>query len=84
VRGVAEDDRADGLLLEVQGEAHDAARKLEHLRRERALETVDLGDPVADLDDRPDVAGLGVGVERVDRGLDDVDDLVGANGHRIS
>ena len=52
--------------------------------RERALEAVDLGDAVADLDDRADVARLGVGVERVDRGLDDVDDLVGADGHRIS
>ena len=80
--GVAEDDRADGLLLEVEGHAHDAARELEQLGREGALEPVDLGDAVADLDDRADVARLGLGVERVDRGLDDVDDLVGADGHR--
>ena len=81
-RGVAEDDRADGLLLEVEGHAHDAAGELEQLRRERAVEAVDLGDAVADLDDRPDVARLGGRVEVLDRGLDDADDLVGSDGHR--
>ena len=35
-RGVAEDDGADRLLLEVQGHAHDAARELEQLRGQRA------------------------------------------------
>jgi hypothetical protein len=44
--------------------------------RERGVEPVDLGDPVADLDDRPDAARLGRVVERVDRRLDDADDLV--------
>ena len=81
-RGVAEDDRADGLLLEVEGHAHQPVRELEELRRERAGQPVDLGDPVADLDDGPDAAGLDTGVERVDRGLDDAGDLVGTNGHR--
>ena len=81
--GVAQDDRADRLLLEVEGHAHHPAGELEQLRGEGALEAVDLGDAVADLDDRADVARLGVGVEPVDRGLDDVDDLVGADGHRI-
>ncbi len=80
-RGVAEDDRADRLLLEVQGEAHHPVRELEHLGREGAVEAVDLGDAVAHLDDRPDVAGLDAGVEGVDRGLDDAGDLVGTNGH---
>ena len=79
--GVAEEDRADGLLLEVEGEAHHPVRELEHLGRERGVEAVDLGDAVADLDDRPDVAGLDAGVEGVDRGLDDAGDLVGTNGH---
>ena len=56
---VAEDDRADGLLLEVQGHAHDAAGELEQLGREGAREAVDLGDAVADLDHRADAARLG-------------------------
>ena len=80
-RGVAEDDRADRLLLEVEGHAHDPAGELEHLRGERAVEPVDLGDAVADLDDRADVARLDARVERVDGGLDDAGDLVGADGH---
>ena len=79
--GVAEDDRADRLLLEVQGEAEDVARELEELAGERGVEAVDLGDAVADLDDRADAARLDAGVELVDRGLHDAGDLVGANGH---
>ena len=82
--GVAEDDRADGLLLEVQGHAHHPARELEHLGREGAVEPVDLGDAVTDLDDRADAARLGRRVERVDRRLDDADDLVGTDGHGVS
>ena len=79
---VAEDDRADRLLLEVEGHAHQAVREFEQLGRERAGQPIDLGDPVTDLDDGPDAAGLDTGVERVDRGLDDAGDLVGTNGHR--
>ena len=62
--GVAEDDRADRLLLEVEGHAPDAAGELEQLRRQGAVEAVDLGDAVADLDDRADAARLGGRVER--------------------
>ena len=80
-RRIAEDDRAHGLLLEVEGHPEDAAGELEELRGERAGEPVDLGDAVADLDDGPDVARLGGRVEAVDRGLDDADDLVGSDGH---
>ena len=82
--GVAEDDRADRLLLEVEGHAHHPARELEHLEGEGGVEAVDLGDAVADLDDGADAAGLDAGVERIDRRLDDAGDLVGADGHRIS
>ena len=79
---VAEDDRADRLLLEVEGHAHQPAGELEQLGRERAVQAVDLGDAVADLDDGADAARLDAGVERVDRGLDDAGDLVGTDGHR--
>ena len=80
--GVAEDDRADRLLLEVEGHAHQPVGELEQLRRQRAGQPVDLGDPVADLDDGPDTSGLDARIEVVDRGLDDAGDLVGTNGHR--
>ena len=73
---VAEDDRSDRVLLEVERHAHDAARELEKLGGEGTGKPVDLGDAVADLDHRPDVAGLRGGVELVDRRLDDADDLV--------
>jgi hypothetical protein len=73
---LAEQDGADRLLLEVEGHAHDAVRELEQLARECVVEAVDLGDPVAELDDRPDAARLRPLLERVDRGLDDADDLV--------
>jgi hypothetical protein len=78
---VAEDDRADGLLLEVEGHPADAAGELEELRGEGAVEAVDLGDAVADLDDRADAARLGRAVERFDGRLDDARDLVGTDGH---
>src|SRR6266550_1510469 len=79
--GVAEDDRTDGLLLEVEGHAHHPARELEHLEGEGRVQAIDLGDPVADLDDGADAAGLDAGVERIDRRFDDAGDLVRANGH---
>ena len=81
--GVAEDDRADRLLLEVQGHAHHPARELEHLGRQGAVQPVDLRDAVADLDDRSDAARLDAGVERIDGGLDDAGDLVGSDGHEV-
>ena len=74
---VAQDDRADRLLLEVEGHAHDAAGELEQLRRERALQAVDLGDAVADLDDGADRARLDAGIELVDCRLDDRGDFFG-------
>src|SRR4029077_15523026 len=80
-RGVAEDDGADRLLLEVQGEAEDVTGELQELRGERGIQTVDLGDPVPDLDDRSDAARLGRRVERVDRRLDDAGDLGGTDCH---
>ena len=81
-RRVAQDDRADRLLLEVEGHAHQPAREFEQLRRERAGQPVDLGDAVADLDHGPDAARLDARVEVVDRGFDDAGDLVGTDGHR--
>ena len=75
--GVAEDDRADRLLLEVEGHAHHPVGELEQLGRERGVEAVDLGDAVADLDDRADAARLGRARRSASiSALDDADDLV--------
>ncbi len=80
---VAQDDRADRLLLEVEGHAHHAAGELEQLRCQRARQTVDLGDAVADLDHGADRACLDAGIELVDGRLQDGRDVFGSDGHRL-
>src|SRR5665811_1291239 len=80
---VAQDDGADRLLGQVEGHAHDAAGKFQELGRQRALQAIDRGDAVTDLDDRPDVARLRGRIEVVDVGFDDADDLVGSDGHSV-
>ena len=74
--GVAQDDRADRLLLEVEGHAHHPAGELEQLGRQGGVQAVDLRDAVTDLHDGPDAAGLRAAVEVGDLALDDADDLV--------
>ena len=68
---VAEDDDADGLLFEVEREAHDAVRELDQLGRMHVRQAVDAGDAVAGLDDGADVDALHVGAELLDLLLDD-------------
>src|SRR5439155_90793 len=46
-----EDDRADRILLEVEGDAADPALEFEQLEGLCTLQAVDLRDPVADLGD---------------------------------
>src|SRR6185503_19847677 len=72
---LAEDDRRDGVLFEVEREPERLVPEVEELRRLAARETVDPRDAVADLDDRPDVDGLGLGLEPLDLRLQDVGDL---------
>ena len=72
---LAEDDRADGVLLEVEGEAEDALSEVEQLTGHASREAVDAGDPVADLDDGADVHRFGFPLETADLRLDDVGDL---------
>ena len=75
---VAQDDRADRLLLEVERHALDATGELQQLGGQGTLETVDAGDAVTDLHDGADGACLQPCVELVDGGLDDLGDVVGA------
>jgi antitoxin (DNA-binding transcriptional repressor) of toxin-antitoxin stability system len=53
---VAEHDRADRVLLEVQRQAEAAARELDHLAVLDVGQAVDAHDAVGDGDDRADVA----------------------------
>ena len=80
---VAQDQGADRLLFQVEGHAHDAARKLEQLRRQRAGQPEDLGDAVADLHDGADAGDIGSLVEALDLASDDRRDLVGSNRHEF-
>ncbi len=72
---VAKDDRAHGVLFEVEGEPEDVLAEVEELGGHAAGETVDPRDAVTDLDDRADVRGFGLPFELLDLGLDDVGDL---------
>jgi hypothetical protein len=52
--------------------------ELDHLHGHAALEAVDAGDAVADLEDGADLGQVGLDVERLDPLLQDRRDLFGA------
>ena len=54
---LAEHDGADGVLVEVHGEAQGPVLELEQLVDRRAGQARDAGDAVADLDDAADLLG---------------------------
>ena len=60
---VAEHDGADGLLVEVEGQADGAVLELEQLVDRRAGQAGDPGDAVADLGDPADLLDLDPGGE---------------------
>ena len=72
---LAEQRGADVVLLEVERDAGDAVLELEHLHRDGALEPVDAGDAVADLEDGADLGEVGLDVEVLDPLLEDRGDL---------
>jgi hypothetical protein len=78
---LAEQRGADVVLLEVEREADDAVRQLEHLERQAVLQPVDAGDAVADGDDRADLGEVRLDVELLDPLLEDRGDLFGAQLH---
>ena len=81
---VAEDDGADGLFLEVEGEAHGAVGELEQLGVAGVAEPVGAGHAVAGFDDDTDVGRDGRSLELLDLLAEDGCDLFGANGHAAS
>ena len=66
----------DVVLLEVQREARDAVRELDHLERDAALEPVDAGDAVRELDDGADLFDAGRNLVLLDLLAQDRGDLV--------
>ena len=79
---VAEEHGADVVGLEVQRQAGDVVRQLEHLERLGVLEAVDARDAVADRQHGADLGQLGgLVVEPLDAALEDGGDLVGLDLH---
>ena len=69
---VAEQHGADVVGLEVQREAGDVVRQLEHLERHAVVEPVHAGDAVADRQDRADLGEVGAAVlDALDPRLED-------------
>ena len=80
----ADDHDADGLFLEVEGDAHHALLgELDQLERADVAQAVDAGDAVADLDDRADFARLDGGREVLDLLDEDGVDLFSGCGHMV-
>ena len=75
---LAEEGRADVVLLEVEREPDDAVLELEHLHRDSVLQTVDASDSVADLEHGADLGEVRLHVVVLDPLLEDRGDLVGA------
>ena len=79
---VAEQHRADVVLLEVQRQAGDVVGQLEHLERHAVVKAVHAGDPVGHGEDRPDLRELGaLGVQALDPLAQDLGDLVRLDFH---
>ena len=77
---VAEDHGADRVLVEVEGQAPDAAFELEQLVHARTGQAGDGGDAVAHLDDPADLGGLQVGREALEVLLERCGDVSGVDG----
>ncbi len=79
---LAEEHGADVVLLEVEGEAGDAVRQLEHLQRHAVVEAVDARDPVGDREHCSDLSEVGAaGIQSLDPLAKDRGDLVGLDLH---
>src|SRR3954447_7944660 len=79
---LAEQHGADVVGLEVERQADDVMRQLEHLERHAVLQAVDARDAVADREDGPDLGQLRAArVEPLDAALEDAGDLVGLDLH---
>ena len=72
---LAQHHGADRVLLQVQRQADDVARELEHFAVARVGQAVDAHDAVGDRHDRADVAGFGAAGEVLDPLTDEVADF---------
>ena len=81
----AEEHGADVVGLEVEREAGDVVRQLEHLERHAVIEAVDARDAVGHRQDRADLGEVRLpGVEALDAALEDGRDLVRLDLHVVT
>ena len=83
VRVVAEHDGADRILLEVEREAEEVARELEHLAIACIGKAVDTADAIGHRNNRADVSRGGDVLEALDALLDEIADLGCLDGHVV-
>ncbi len=84
LRELAEQHGADALLFEIQRDAEDAARELEHLAGHGVLHAVHARDAVANRDDAADFGDIDVDREASDLLANDLGDLVSLYVHANS
>ncbi len=80
----AHDDDADGVLLQVQGQARDATGELHDLTRLHAGEPVNVGDAVADVGDDADIFAEDRDVKFLDLLLQQLGDFLALDSHLVS
>ena len=80
---LAEEHRADAVLFEVQRDAEDAVRELEHLARHGVVDAVHARDAVAHRDDRADLGDVDVDGVAADLVADDLGDFFGFDVHSV-
>src|SRR5690606_9746578 len=81
---LAEEHRADTVLLEIERDAVQPVRELEHLASHGALDPLNARDAVAHRDDRADFGDVNVEREAAQLLPDDPGDVVCLDGHRYT
>jgi len=84
LRGLAQQDRTDRVLLEVEGHPHHAVGQLEQLAGHAVLKAIDPGDAVTHRQHRAHLGDIHGSGEAGKLLPDDLGDLFGPNLHRLS
>src|SRR5262249_51651375 len=78
---ITQNDNADAVLFEVEGQAADAAGELDHLSRHAVRPAIDAGDAVAHFQDRADLADVDRAFVLLNLGLNDRGNFIGVKFH---
>ncbi len=81
LRELAQQDDADVVLFQVEGQAHHVVGQLQQLARHRLLQAVGAGDAVTHADDGTDLGDVHLGVEAFDLATNDAGNFFRADVH---